>query len=106
MEAGRSKAIIDSVRPERCTELAVTLVDIPSLTGNERPIAECVLRLLNEIGIDSYLQEFEPDRFNTIGNIKGSGNGATLLLNGHMDISFAGNEKYLPNAATISPRPW
>jgi acetylornithine deacetylase len=104
MEAGRSKAIIDSVRPERCTELAVTLVDIPSLTGNERPIAECVLRLLNEIGIDSYLQEFEPDRFNTIGNVKGSGNGATLLLNGHMDISFAGNEKYLPNAPGYKPK--
>ena len=40
MEAAQAKKIVDSVTAERCTELAVTLVDIPSLTGNERPIAE------------------------------------------------------------------
>jgi acetylornithine deacetylase len=92
------KQIVDSVTSERCTELAVKLVDIPSLTGNERPIAECVLGLLREMRIDAYLQEFEPDRYNAIGQVKGTGNGATLLLNGHMDISFSGNEAYLPRA--------
>jgi acetylornithine deacetylase len=56
------------------------------------------------MGINSYLQEFEPDRFNVIGNIKGRGNGATLLLNGHMDISFSGNEQYLPNAPGYKPK--
>ena len=104
MEAAQAKKIVDSVTAERCTELAVTLVDIPSLTGNERPIAECVLKVLNGMGIDSYLQEFEPERFNVIGNIKGKGNGATLLLNGHMDISFSGNEQYLPDAPGYKPK--
>ncbi len=104
MNAVQVKEILDSVTSERCTELAVTLVDIPSLTGNERPIAECVLKLLHGMGIDAYLQEFEPERFNVIGNIKGKGNGATLLLNGHMDISFAGNETYLPNAPGYKPK--
>lgn len=104
MNATRVKTILDAVTSERCTELAVTLVDIPSLTGNERPIAECMLKLLTGMGIDAYLQEFEPERFNTIGNIKGRGNGATLLFNGHMDISFAGNEAYLPNAPGYRPK--
>jgi acetylornithine deacetylase len=104
MNATQVKKVLDAVTSERCTELAVTLVDIPSLTGNERPIAECMLRLLTGMGIDAYLQEFEPERFNTIGNIKGRGNGATLLFNGHMDISFAGNEAYLPNAPGYRPK--
>ncbi len=104
MNPAQSRKIIDSITSERCTELAVTLVDIPSLTGNERPIAECVLGLLNSMGVDAYLQEFEPDRFNAIGHIKGRGNGATLLLNGHMDISFAGNETYLPKAPGYKPK--
>ncbi|MGH8618020.1 MAG: M20 family metallopeptidase [Burkholderiales bacterium] len=104
MDAAQAKKIVESITAERCTELAATLVDIPSLTGNERPIAECMLKLLNDMGIESYLQEFEPDRFNTIGHIKGTGNGATLLLNGHMDISFSGNEAYLPKAPGYKPK--
>ena len=104
MDAAQAKKIVDSVTAERCTELAATLVDVPSLTGNEKPIAECVLGILNGMGIDAYRQEFEPDRYNVIGNIKGRGNGATLLLNGHMDISFSGNEAYLPNAPGYKPK--
>ena len=104
MDAAQAKKIVDSVTAERCTELAATLVDVPSLTGNERSIAECVLGILNGMGIDAYRQEFEPDRYNVIGNIKGKGNGATLLLNGHMDISFSGNEAYLPNAPGYKPK--
>ena len=104
MNAAQVEKILDSVTAERCTELAVALVNVPSLTGNERPIAECVLRLLTEMGIGAYLQEFEPERFNTIGTIKGQGSGATLLLNGHMDISFSGAEAYLPKAPGYQPK--
>jgi acetylornithine deacetylase len=104
IDEDRAHKIIDSVDARRCTELAVRLVDVPSLTGNERPIAECVNSLLNEMGIESWLQEFEPDRFNTIGRIPGKGNGATLLFNGHMDISFSGSEAYLPEAPGYKPK--
>jgi acetylornithine deacetylase len=82
----------------------VALVDIPSLTGNEQPIAECVDRLLREMEVESSLQEFEPGRFNTIGQVRGSGGGATLLFNGHMDISFSGTEAFLPQGPGYKPK--
>ncbi len=98
------RSIVDSITPARCTELACMLVDVPSLTGNEQPIAECVDRILREMGVQSMLQEFEPGRFNTIGQIRGSGGGATLLFNGHIDISFAGDEGYLPQVPGYKPK--
>src|SRR5215217_6198850 len=68
MEA-QFKEIIESITPERCTDLAVRLVDIPSLTGNEQPIAECIHAILGEMDAASYTQEFEPGRYNTIGRL-------------------------------------
>lgn len=96
--------IVETVSPERCAELAVALVDVPSLTGNEQPIAECVHGILGGIGADTYMQEFEPGRYNAIGRIRGRGDGATLLLNGHMDIAFSGAEPYLPKGPGYQPK--
>jgi acetylornithine deacetylase/succinyl-diaminopimelate desuccinylase-like protein len=90
--------ILASITPERCTEITCELVNVPSLTGNERPIAETCVRLLRDMGIEAVMQEFEPDRYNCIGRIRGTGGGPTLLFNGHMDISFNGDEQYLPDA--------
>lgn len=104
MNAKALQSVVDSITPGRCTELAVALVDVPSLTGNEKPIAECVNRILQDIGVESSLQEFEPGRYNTIGQIRGTGGGATLLFNGHIDISFAGDEAYLPQVPGYKPK--
>ena len=98
MDRDTVREIVASVTPERCEELAVRLVDIPSLTGNEQPIAECVHGILAEMGAETYMQEFEPGRYNAIGRLRGQGRGATLLLNGHIDIAFNGTESYLPKA--------
>ena len=104
MDKNLIQQVVDSVSRERCTEIAVQLVDIPSLTGNEQPIAECVHRILGEMGADSYMQEFEPARYNAIGRLRGRGDGATLLLNGHMDIAFSGTEPYLPKGPGYQPK--
>ncbi|MCC7483418.1 MAG: M20/M25/M40 family metallo-hydrolase [Burkholderiales bacterium] len=96
--------IVESIKPERCAELAVRLVDIPSLTGNEQPIAECVRGLLRDMGADAWMQEFEPGRYNAIGRVRGRGGGATLLFNGHMDIAFSGTEQYLPPGPGYQPK--
>jgi acetylornithine deacetylase len=104
MDKSTIKSIVNSVTAERCAELAVTLVDIPSLTGNEQPIAECTHRILQTMGADAYLQEFEPGRYNAIGRLRGRGDGATLLFNGHMDIAFSGTEAYLPKGPGYQPK--
>ncbi|MGZ5178125.1 MAG: M20/M25/M40 family metallo-hydrolase, partial [Burkholderiales bacterium] len=104
MDKNTIRQIVESITPERCEELAVTLVDIPSLTGNEQPIAECVHRILGDIGADTYMQEFEPGRYNAIGRIRGRGDGAILLFNGHMDIAFNGTEQYLPKGPGYQPK--
>ncbi len=104
MDSNGIRQIVDSITRERCTELAVRLVDIPSLTGNEQPIAECVHAILGEMGADTYMQEFEPGRYNAIGRLRGGGDGATLLLNGHMDIAFNGTEPYLPKGPGYQPK--
>ena len=104
MDKNTIREIVDSIKPERCAELAATLVDIPSLTGNEQPIAECVHRLLGDMGADTYMQEFEPGRYNAIGRLRGRGDGPTLLFNGHMDIAFNGTEPYLPKGPGYQPK--
>jgi acetylornithine deacetylase/succinyl-diaminopimelate desuccinylase-like protein len=104
MDTAKVRQVVEHITPERCTELACALVNVPSLTGNERPIAECVHRLMGEMGIDGYMQEFEPERFNAIGRVRGKGNGATLLFNGHMDMAFSGAEQYLPKAPGYTPK--
>jgi acetylornithine deacetylase/succinyl-diaminopimelate desuccinylase-like protein len=104
MDRDTVREIVASVTPERCEELAVRLVDIPSLTGNEQPIAECVHGILAEMGAETYMQEFEPGRYNAIGRLRGQGRGATLLLNGHIDIAFNGTESYLPKGPGYQPK--
>lgn len=104
MKPSSIKEIVNLVDAKRVTELAVALVDVPSPTGQERPIAECIDSIFRGIGVESSMQEFEPERFNTIGSIRGIGNGATLLFNGHMDISFSGNEAYLPQVPGYKPK--
>jgi acetylornithine deacetylase/succinyl-diaminopimelate desuccinylase-like protein len=104
MNAAVFDNVMKRIDADRVTELAVRLVDVPSPTGNERGIAECIHAVFREIGIDGMLQEFEPDRFNAIGRLPGRGNGATLVFNGHMDISHTGDEPYLPQSPGYKPK--
>ena len=103
MDKRQISQIVDMIDPRRVTDIAVALVDIPSPTGNEQPICEAIHSMFNDMGIESMLQEFEPGRYNTIGRINGRGDGATLLFNGHIDMSFTGDEAYLPNAPGYRP---
>jgi acetylornithine deacetylase len=65
---------IDSVNPSL----------VPGAAG-EAEIAECVADYLRSAGLDTRMDEIEPGRVNTVGTLKGSGDGPTLMLNGHTD---------------------
>ena len=78
-------------------KIACDLVDIPSPTGYEKNCADYILNRYRAAGVKIIDQQFEDQRSNAIGVIKGRGTGPTLMLNGHMDTSYTGEERYLPD---------
>ena len=74
------------------TQLTQELVRInsinPSLTpdGNgEEELGKYVADQLKELGLEVTVSEIAPGRVNTVGMLKGSGGGKSLLLNAHLD---------------------
>ncbi len=89
--------ILRLIDREAVTKIACDLVDIPSPTGYEKNCADYILNRYRAAGIKIIDQQFEDQRSNAIGIIKGRGTGPTLMLNGHMDTSYTGEERYLPD---------
>ncbi|MCJ7833491.1 MAG: ArgE/DapE family deacylase, partial [Deltaproteobacteria bacterium] len=55
-------------------------------TGNgECLIAEHIGNYLTEMGLEVRYQEIKPNRMNVVGVLKGSGEGRSIMLNGHTD---------------------
>jgi len=68
------------------------LIQIPSVNfgdgnGNEKEVADHVVKLLEEVGIKSTVFESAPGRCNVIARIKGSdSNRPGLVVHGHLDV--------------------
>lgn len=80
--------VIQAVDSNEVLELVKKLISIPSHTGLEEKeikVAEYLYELFQSEGIDSYLQEVQDGRSNVIATLKGSQNGRSLMLNGHID---------------------
>lgn len=58
-----------------------------SAGGEESALARQMVAEMQQLGLDTRLQEVEPGRFNAIGVLKGSGGGRNLMLNGHIDTN-------------------
>src|SRR5262245_59482356 len=71
------------------------LVDIPSATGREIGVAQYLVARMRKLGLDTELQWVEAGRPNAVGHRRGSGDGVNLLLTGHMDTSYSGDEEHL-----------
>jgi acetylornithine deacetylase len=78
--------ILAEIHPDEVIDLAKRLVSIPSLTTEETPVAEFLDGFLRQNGLESELMETDPGRFQTIGRLRGSGRGRSLMLDGHIDI--------------------
>ena len=100
--AARVLAAIDE-RREEIIQFLKKLVATPSVTGDELAIQEFIARRLKEMGLE--VDVWEPDlnalkkhpayvpverdykdRPNVVGIYRGSGNGRSLLFNGHVDV--------------------
>jgi acetylornithine deacetylase len=96
-------ALIRSVDREELVRIACDLVNIPSATGYEKPCADYIIERYRRTGIKMLPQVFEETRANAIGIVKGDGTGPCLMLNGHMDTSYVGDEAHLPQTPGYRP---
>lgn len=71
--------------------------------GNEKPLAEYIKSLLDEIGLETVLVDLGNNRANVIGRLKGTGEREALLFNGHLDTVPPGDIewKYGPFSGEI-----
>jgi acetylornithine deacetylase/succinyl-diaminopimelate desuccinylase-like protein len=86
----RSWAEIDG---RRISNLLVEMVNIPSPTGEERPLAERVASYMNTAGLDAACQPIDEQQGNAVGRLKGKGGGPDLLLYAPLDTDFTGIEE-------------
>ncbi len=91
------ESALSNVSKERVTDIACDLVNIPSPTGYEKKCADYIIGIYDKLGLKVIPQEFDEERANAIGVLKGNGTGPTLMLNGHLDTSYVGDERYLPD---------
>ena len=69
--------------------LASDLIRIPSISGDEKEVADFTVRKMRQLGFD----EIRVDAAgNVIGKIKGAGDGKSVMLNCHLDTVGVGDE--------------
>ena len=86
---------IAAIDYEAMATLLARLVDTPSPTGAERAAADVIADYLSSTSVELDVQAFAEGRANVIGQLRGSGSGPTLMLNGHLDTSYTGEESEL-----------
>ena len=95
------------VDEEAIAELTMEMVDIPSPTGGERALAEYLADRFRAAGLQTSIQEVEPDRYNVFGRIEGTGDGPTLMYCGHLDTTYGGDEEGIRDLGPgYQPKSW
>ena len=79
--------MLKQIDQKELVELGKALVRIPSFMGEETPAARWVAGYLSDRGYDVELQEVEKGWFQTVATLKGSGQGTSIMFNGHLDIN-------------------
>ena len=90
-----TKAILGQIREDELVAMCSDVVNIPSPTGEELEMGRYIRAALEAAGLTVTWQEVEPGRANVLGLWEGTGNGKSLMFNGHMDTSNTGREEFL-----------
>ena len=77
---------------EELAALALRLANTFSPAGHEQPLAEVVHSWFEQNGIPVRLQPILPDRANVVAVLQGTGGGASLIFNSHLDTEVSGPE--------------
>ncbi len=77
--------VLDNLDLDRAVDLVRQVCRIPSVLGDEGPLAEFLTSVMREAGFEAVdLQAVLPDRPNALGEIS-FGAGPRVVLTGHMD---------------------
>jgi acetylornithine deacetylase/succinyl-diaminopimelate desuccinylase-like protein len=93
-----------NVDRERLVETASRMIGVHSFTGDEQRMAEVMVSLYDELGLQTQWQQVEDGRANALGTWRGAGGGKSLMFNGHMDTSYSGREAWLRNVPGFQPQ--
>jgi acetylornithine deacetylase/succinyl-diaminopimelate desuccinylase-like protein len=94
-------AVLKLIDEQELVELAVAMGNIKAPSGYEQPMADFVLQWLKANGFEnSYQQLVSEGRSNTIGILRGTGAGKSLIFNSHMD-----SEQGMPMRLDEEPPP-
>jgi acetylornithine deacetylase/succinyl-diaminopimelate desuccinylase-like protein len=103
IDPAATEAVLKQIDRNELAQLGCDLASIPSPTGQEKAIAEFVLKWFGANGIKPVRQDVEFDRPNAVGLVKGDGTGLSLGFNGHTDTSFTGTEEDRRMVAIMEP---
>jgi acetylornithine deacetylase/succinyl-diaminopimelate desuccinylase family protein len=83
--------ISEHIDEKNVVKLITDLVRIPSISGEERELADYLFDKMKELGFQVTLYEADKNRPNLVGVLSSGKPGPKLLLNGHMDTVPPGN---------------
>ena len=92
-----------AVDRERLVDTASQMVNVHSFTGDEERMADLMVTLFEEMGLQVQRQQVEDGRANALGTWAGAGGGPSLMFNGHMDTSYSGREPWLRGVPGFQP---
>lgn len=78
------------ISADRLRELVQRVVDVPSPTGEERPLAALLAAELGAAGLDARVQPLDDRQANALGRLPGDGTGPDLMLYAPIDTLTTG----------------
>ncbi|MDP2931954.1 MAG: M20/M25/M40 family metallo-hydrolase [Chloroflexota bacterium] len=98
--------VLEQIDKEELANLAISLGDIYSPPGQEKPVAEFVQTWLQREGFETRVLALVPERPNVVGILPGSGGGYSLAFNSHMDVAPATPEFFRDPMKPILRKAW
>src|SRR5919109_4323899 len=87
--------ILSNISEQEIVAMARDVINIPSPTGEELEMGRYMRSTFEQMGLNVAWQEVEEGRANVVARLEGTGNGKSLMFNGHMDTSNSGCEPFL-----------
>ena len=78
--------VLDFIDQGELVDLAKRMISFQSYPPDENPVMEFVAKFMQDQGMETKLMEVEPGRTQPLGTLKGTGDGQSLMFNGHLDI--------------------